>query len=404
MKIHRTLVEAVVEALNQVFNRQQYADKVIERILKSNPKWGARDRAFIAENTYGSVRWFRLVAYLADSPMEQVHKGHLWQIAGAWLLYKGQELPGWSEFRNIDPGHIRYRLGQARTQPAVWQSVPDWLHEAGTAGLGESWAAEIAALNEPAPLVIRANTLKTGAAALRLLLEQSGIEAMQVDGYPDALILKKRSNLFGNALFRQGLFEVQDASSQKVAALLAPKPGSLVVDACAGAGGKTLHLAALMKNKGRIVAMDTEAWKLDELRKRAARAGAQNIESHPLSGEMLQKLKGRADYLLLDVPCSGLGVLRRNPDAKWKLKPEFIENIRSTQYRILSDYSGMLKPGGSMVYATCSILPSENQQQIQRFLSENPSFGLVKQEIVLAHESGFDGFYMALLKKADAAF
>lgn len=394
-------MEAIITSLHQIFNQHQYADKVIERTLKSNPKWGARDRGFIAENTYDIVRWFRLVAYMADSPMEHIHKGHLWQMVGTWLNDKGIELPAWTEFKNINPKHITYKYTQAKRDPAILQSVPDWLQQMGTEQLGDAWPDEIAALNTTAPLVIRANTLKTSAQKLHTLLQQTEIASTFVDGYPDALIVKKRSHLFSNEFFKQGLFEVQDGSSQKVAAFLNPQPGSLVVDACAGAGGKTLHLAALMNNTGRIVSMDTEAWKLEELKKRARRAGAQNIETRLINEESLDKLKGKADYLLLDVPCSGLGVLRRNPDAKWKLQPEFIENIRKTQQQIISSYSDMVKPGGKMVYATCSILPSENQQQVQQFLASNNTFKLLNEEIVLSHQSGFDGFYMALMQREE---
>lgn len=398
-KLHRTLVEAIITALHQIFNQHQYADKVIEGVLRSNPKWGARDRGFIAENTYDIVRWFRLVAFMAESPIEHIHKGHLWQIVGTWLQDKGVEVPAWPEFKNINPKHIFYRYNLAKNDPAVFQSVPDWLQQMATEQLGELWPAEIEALNKTAPLVVRANTLKTTAAKLKDLLAETDMNASLVDGYPDALIIKKRSKLFSNPHFQGGLFEVQDGSSQKVAAFLNPQPGSVVVDACAGAGGKTLHLAALMENKGRIVSMDTEAWKLDELKKRARRAGAQNIETQLISEENLNKLQDKADYLLLDVPCSGLGVLRRNPDAKWKLKPEFIENIRKTQQQIISTYSKMVKPGGKMVYATCSILPSENQEQVAEFLKTNEDFTLLSQESVFSHQSGFDGFYMALMEK-----
>ena len=173
-----------------------------------------------------------------------------------------------------------------------------------------------------------------------------------------------------------------------------------VIDACAGAGGKTLHLAALMKNKGRIIAMDTEQWKLDELQKRARRAGVSNMEAKVIeSGKTIKRQANSADRLLLDVPCSGMGVLKRNPDAKWKLSLEFINKIRELQQHIIRDYCDMLKPGGLMVYSTCSILPSENEDQVQQFLSENKSFELLEERHIYPSE-GFDGFYMALIKKA----
>ena len=196
------------------------------------------------------------------------------------------------------------------------------------------------------------------------------------------------------------MFEVQDAASQFIAPFLRVSPGMRVIDACAGAGGKTLHLAAIMKNKGRIIAMDVEAFKLEELQKRAKRAGVNNLEiKHIESSKTIKRLENSADRLLLDVPCSGLGVLKRNPDAKWKLSPEFIENVKELQQHILQDYCSMLKKDGLMVYSTCSVLPSENERQVEKFLERNgDKFELVDQKHIWPTE-GFDGFYMALLRK-----
>jgi 16S rRNA (cytosine967-C5)-methyltransferase len=197
------------------------------------------------------------------------------------------------------------------------------------------------------------------------------------------------------------MLEVQDAGSQCIAPFLKASPGMRVIDACAGAGGKSLHLAALMENKGSIISMDTEAWKLEELRKRARRNGVHIIQARPIeSSKTIKRLHGTADRLLLDVPCSGLGTLRRNPDAKWKLSLDFLDKVRTTQAEILRSYSKMLRPGGQMVYATCSILPSENERQVERFLSENPNFKLLEDRKILPSEHGFDGFYMARLELA----
>lgn len=172
-----------------------------------------------------------------------------------------------------------------------------------------------------------------------------------------------------------------------------------IIDACAGGGGKTLHLAACMKNQGRIVALDTVDWKLSELKKRARRAGAHIIETRVIdSGKTIKRLAATADRVLLDVPCSGLGVLRRNPDTKWKLSPNSIDEVAATQQQILSQYSTMVKPGGYLVYATCSILPQENEQQVKNFLDRNPSFELDAQKNVWP-SAGFDGFYMARIKR-----
>jgi 16S rRNA (cytosine967-C5)-methyltransferase len=175
-----------------------------------------------------------------------------------------------------------------------------------------------------------------------------------------------------------------------------------VVDACAGAGGKTLHIASLMENKGQIIAMDIYENKLNELKRRAKRNGAHNIENRVIdSTKPIKKLYDKADRVLIDAPCSGLGVLRRNPDAKWKLQPEFIDKIKVTQQEILQQYSRMTKVGGKLVYATCSVLPSENQDQVKTFLASEAgaNFVLLNDKKVLAHKSGFDGFYMALLER-----
>lgn len=399
MKVHRVLVEAVINALEQIFIESKYADKVIERIFKANPKWGSRDRAYIAENVYEMVRWWRLINFLGDNNESNINKGSLWHLFGVWQVLKGAEYPAWTEFKNVNPSTISKRKDEALKDIAISQSIPDWLNELGKSQLGDSWPNEITALNKTADFIIRTNTLKTTRANLLKELAKLDVKAEPLVDYPDAIRITKRANLFSTPLFRAGMFEVQDASSQKVAAFLNVQPGMHVIDACAGAGGKTLHLSSLMQSKGRIISMDTEAWKLDELKKRAKRAGAQNIETRVIDNNTISKLKNSADRVLLDVPCSGLGVIKRNPDAKWKLKPEFINNIIQTQQHILAEYSQMVKPGGYLVYATCSILPSENNQQVELFLKNNTSFELLKQEIVSPFSSGFDGFFMALLKK-----
>lgn len=175
-----------------------------------------------------------------------------------------------------------------------------------------------------------------------------------------------------------------------------------VIDCCAGAGGKTLHIATLMKNKGQVIAMDIYDYKLQELKRRARRNELFNIETKLIEPRTLKRLEASADRVLIDAPCSGLGVLRRNPDSKWKLKPSFLDEIRTTQQEILQQYSKLVKQGGKLIYATCSILPSENKKQIEQFLlsEKGKDFQLEAEDVILAHTSGYDGFYMArLLKK-----
>lgn len=397
MKLFPNLVHAVVAALDEIFHQNRYSDKVLERILKSNPKWGARDRGFIAETVYEMVRWRRLIEKVSPSK-------DLYELFGTYWVLQGHKLPDWEEFQAVDPQAIKAQYEKIHER-AILQSIPDWLDELGEKLLGEKWDKEIDTLNQQAEVVIRVNTLKISREDLMNRLAKDGIETYAPKGYKDALVLAKRQNIFKNPAFKEGLFEVQDASSQLVAAALDAQPGMRVIDACAGAGGKSLHLAALMENKGRILSMDIHGWKLQNTKLRARRNGVSIIEPKVIEGsKTIKRLKESADRLLLDVPCTGLGVLKRNPDTKWKLSPESVEEVQKIQQDILQSYSGMLKPGGIMVYATCSILPSENQEQVEKFLAseKGKAFELIEDKKVLAQESGFDGFYIARLRKKSA--
>lgn len=313
----------------------------------------------------------------------------------------GAVLPDWVEFQGLDPVQIRQKAAELRATRKIRESIPDWLDELGEAELGPLWEETLHWLNRPATVVLRTNRLKISRADLQERLRKEGIETNAI-GEGEALVLERRQNVFKTTAFRDGLFEVQDFSSQLVAPFLAPQPGMRVIDACAGGGGKTLHLAALMEARGQLIALDTLTWKLNELRLRARRAGATNIDTRSIENrKVIKRLYGSADRLLLDVPCSGLGVLRRNPDSKWKLHPQFIDQLRATQQEILQTYSPMLKPGGQMVYATCSVLPSENEMQVQTFLASEAGkeFTLLKERRILPQDEGYDGFYMALLEK-----
>ncbi len=379
-------------------------------MLKSDARWGSRDRAFVAENTYEIVRWWRLVreiGELGNWEIEKLAEANFIRLIGVNLHLKdfhsptfGFELPDWPEFKGLNSEEIKQKRDALAANRRITQSIPDWMDELGVAELGEKWDAEISALNLQAPVVIRANSLKIDKLALKKRMFEEGWDSTETPLAPDALVLRKRGNIFQNQVFLKGFFEVQDAGSQCIAPFLQVEPGMRVVDACAGAGGKSLHLAALMENKGSIIALDTEAWKLEELRKRAKRNGVHIIQGRPIeSTKTIKRLHGTADRLLLDVPCSGLGTLRRNPDAKWKLSPEFLEKVRGTQAEILRNYSKILRPGGQMVYATCSIFPSENERQVEQFLAENAGFKLLDQRKISPAEQGFDGFYMARIVK-----
>jgi len=402
MRLHRNLVFAVIDTLNYIFNEGKYADKEISKALKRDKRWGARDRGFIAETVYDIVRWKRLYAEIAEVK-EPFSRANLFRLFAVWATLKGIQLPDWKQLEETPTRRIKGRFDELSKIRKYRESIPDWMDELGVQELGEQkWTKEIAALNHTAPVVLRANTLKTTPKKLIDSLFSETVETHSLKKYPSAIQLDERANVFSTTTFKDGLFEVQDASSQLVAPFLKVEPGMRVVDICAGAGGKSLHLASLMENKGAIIALDIYGNKLKELKRRAKRAGAHNIETREIdSTKVIKKLYNSADRVLIDAPCSGLGVLSRNPDAKWKLQPEFLDKIRQTQQEILNQYSKILKKGGKMVYATCSILPSENQNQVKNFLASEAGqeFSLEDEKIVLSHESGYDGFYMARLIK-----
>jgi 16S rRNA (cytosine967-C5)-methyltransferase len=403
MRLYRNLVFATVDALGEIFNEGAYADKVIEKTLKRDKRWGARDRSFIAETTYDIVRWKRLYSEIAEVKVPYSRE-NLFRLFAVWATLRGIEIPAdWKQIEPVPTRRIKGKFDELSKIRKYRESVPDWLDEMGVQELGEeTWEKEIHALNEQAPVILRVNTLKTTKEKLQQELQKEEIETEFLEGYPDALQLRERKNVFRTEAFKNGFFEVQDASSQRVARFLGVEPGMRVVDTCAGAGGKSLHLAALMENKGQLIATDIYGNKLKELKRRARRARAHNIEPRVIdSSKVVKKLYGSADRVLIDAPCSGLGVLSRNPDAKWKLQPEFIETIKQTQEEILKQYSKMVKGGGKMVYATCSVLPSENEAQVKKFLAseEGKDFSLAKDQKILSSETGFDGFYMALLEK-----
>lgn len=390
-----------MEALETSFGKGYYVDKVIERILKSNRKWGARDRGFIAESTYEIVRWWRLLwAIYGKEPT--LKRKELYRLFGVWWLWQGNSLPDWNHFAALEDFDLDKALAAVPKDIRYRQSFPDWLDELARQELGsEKWSEIAQNLNLQASVILRTNNLLTKRDELSVRMLQDGIDTEELQANDVGLILKKRANTFRTPSFQDGWFEVQDGGSQQIAPFLNPEPGMRVIDACAGAGGKTLHLAAMMENKGSIIAMDVEARKLHELKKRARRNQVHNVETRLIdSSKVIKRLAGTADRLLLDVPCSGTGVIKRNPDTKWKLQPEHVEKVQHIQARIIRDYSETLKPGGRMVYATCSILKSENEEQVRKFLDENTDFKLLDEKRLDPGPES-DGFYMALLEKCE---
>lgn len=394
MKIPNNLLESIPQALLNIFKEGRPADKVIEYYFKNHKRWGSRDRKFFAENVYTLVRHYRYLWLKAGLPQGQYLMREELQLQQMQKVLKS-----YLDLSEKDPDFLKTK-SDSHLSFAEKNSFPDWLDQLGRDELNDEWESIALALNRQAPVFLRTNTLKTSRQQLKDLLEKEGVQTRSRSENETALELTERKNVFVTEAFKRGLFEVQDLSSQHVAPLLNPQPGEKVVDGCAGAGGKTLHLAALMKNKGRIHAFDIYERKLEELRKRSTRAGCDVIETKLIdSNKVIKRLENSADAVLLDVPCSGSGVLTRNPDTKWKLSENDLQRLHSLQNEILQQYSLMVKKGGRLVYATCSVFPSENTQQVEKFLQGNAEFELVSSRSFKPGQDPGDGFFVALLNR-----
>ncbi len=419
--LHRPVAHGVVAALSQIVIEGRYADKVIERAFKAEKNMGGRDRKAFAEMVYEIVRWWRRYGFAIgfDTETEKAEAKDIWKWLGAYLIEKSiklgnpPQLPTWDEFKGVDPIEVANRLSDLDPvkNRALVESIPDWLDQLGEKELGSKWASVLHASNSQAPVVLRANSLKCSREQLMARLkDENGISSQAAFKTEHGIVLAERKNVFTTDAFKDGWFEVQDGASQQVSTLLDAKPGDRVIDACAGAGGKTLAIGAMMKNKGRLLSLDVEERKLQELRRRVARAGVDTSEAKIIdSAKVIKRLEKSADKVLLDVPCTGLGVLRRNPDKKWKMQLDDLARLQAIQAQILDEYTLMVKPGGTVVYATCSFLPSENRQQVDAFLARNkaaitkepttPKFELLSDRNFWPGEDNYDGFYTAVLKR-----
>ena len=390
VRIHRTLAEGCVGILGEVFESGRVLDRTLEQVFRSHPKWGKRDRAFIAETVFEVTRWRRALAYVAGGESLAALCAAQWNRAGLVI-------PEWWVWEGFGVAEMTAREELLGSEPrAIHESVPDWLDRRAYEELGEEWDKELSALNRRAPVFLRVNRLRLTPDEAIQWLSESGVTAERVQGAPDALVLPEGKSL-PKALAGEGLVEIQDAGSQLIAPTLGVEPGMRVIDACAGAGGKTLHLAALMEGRGEIVAMDVSAAKLSEARRRAARAGTRIIRTETWREDTLKRYAGWADRVLIDAPCSGLGTLRRQPDLKWRLTEVALEKTRRLQRRLLDHYPALLRPGGKFVYATCSVLPSENERQLEALQERDGRFVVEEVMRVSPARTGWDGFFAARL-------
>jgi len=392
IKKFELISKELFNAIRIIFKDNLYASKAIKFSLKANKNWDNEIRGFFSDNVYNITRYWKLLWYLIKKE-PSFNDNDLAQLLNAYLFFIGEKVPKKEE--------IVKRLSSAKKIRAIKESIPDWLDKIGQKELGKKWNQVIRALNQKPNLIFRVNTLKITRDELIKILKNEGVYAEKIDNVTDALLIKNKTNFYLLESFKEGFYEVQDIASQMVSIFLSPAPGMLVIDACAGEGSKTLHIAALMKNRGRIIAMDLQDWRLKELKRRAKRSGAYNIETRQIiSSKSYKRLKGKADRLLLDVPCSGLGTLRRNPDVKWKISLSDIERLKKIQKELLEKYCNLLKPSGRLVYSTCSVLPSEGEEQIKDFLmKQNNKFELIKEKRYWSDQDDADGFYMALIER-----
>ena len=393
MKLHRHLCASTLELAKSVLVHHRVLDHELAAAFEANPKWGKRDRHFVAESLFETTRWRRALSFLVDS--EETNS----LLTAQWLLM-GYELPEWHSYNGRPTDEILARQSLLPEQPrAIRQSIPDWLDQLGHSELGDLWEPQLVALNEKPNVFLRVNTLLSTVDEAIAWLAENNVETSRVEGHPHALALPP-GKMLPKSLRLDGRIEIQDPSSQTIAPLLDPQPGQRIIDACSGAGGKALHLCALSNNQARIFAMDVDPKKLAALQSRAKRARATEISPKPITESTPADFENIADSLLIDSPCSGLGTLKRQPDLKWRLKPAALDRVRSIQAQLLAEYPRMLKPGGKLLYATCSILPSENQDQIARFLEKRPGeYRLISQYNLLPSETGHDGFHASLLQK-----
>lgn len=314
---------------------------------------------------------------------------------------------------------LQVTVDSAIQRIGIEQSFPDWMVLKFVEYYGESEAEKICiSLNEQAPITLRVNTLKSTVEQCQDKLRNEGIETTRTPYSPVGLNLSKRTNVFSLAAFKEGYFEVQDEGSQLLTLIIDPKPNVKLLDACAGAGGKTLAFAALMKNRGEIYAVDIHGFRLEELRKRTKRAGVQNVRVQEIQTleDLAERYAGFFDIVLVDAPCSGLGTIRRNPGMKWLVTGQTVREVSEKQISILHSSAPLVKLGGKLIYATCTLLREENENVVEGFLPAHPDFRISdasgsaerwsiagaaagKYIKLLPHLHGTDGFFCAVLEK-----
>lgn len=414
----RNLINHATRALETTLSPSGAADAKLSLYFRENNELGMNDRAFIADAVYAVLRRKRyLMQICGNEDSFGLLMASMLRVQGLGLRELSVQL---SPVQTARAQEIKAKVIGELT-PAVQADLPDWLWDTLANQYGEEQALALArSLQQPAPLDLRVNRLNGQREAVLALFEKEGIAAEATPYSPDGVRLKNKIALNKHVLFTKGVVEVQDEGSQLLALLVAPRRGEMVADFCAGAGGKTLALGALMANTGRLYAFDVSERRLSNLKPRLARSGLSNIHPQLIANERDQKLKRlskKFDRVLVDAPCSGLGTLRRNPDLRWRQSPRDIAELVAKQSSILTAAAKLLKDGGRLVYATCSLLQEENQEIVDAFLTAHPDFKLLNATEILAQHHvaldtgetlvllpqthGTDGFFAAAMERVN---
>ena len=416
MTVHLKLLAAAIEALRLVLKFEQPADAVLSHYFRDNRVLGPSERGLVAESVFGVLRHKRVLDHL-------VHEAGPRRLLLGWLIRFGgastRDLASVLKAGEAEWLEELKAMPVSDLSPSVRAELPDWVWERLSPAMSEAELLALGlALQEPAPLDLRVNTHRSDREAVLRGLRESGIEARPTPHSPIGIRVSGRPALNRHPLFLEGAIEVQDEGSQLIGFLLAPRRHDLVVDFCAGAGGKSLMLGAMMNSQGRVYAFDVSPGRLSRLKPRLKRSGLSNLHPYLLRNEhdtKVKRLAGKIDRVLVDAPCSGLGTLRRNPDLKWRQSPASVAEMRPKQAAILRAAATLVKPGGRMVYATCSLLSEENEDIVAAFRAEHPEFNVVSAAEALPiptigdtthkslrlwpHIHGTDGFFGTIFER-----
>ncbi|GAB3439408.1 RsmB/NOP family class I SAM-dependent RNA methyltransferase [Massilia solisilvae] len=420
MRLPPAILANTEEVLREILRFTAPADVTLSRYFKDHPRLGGRERGAVAEGVYAVLRnksFFTDFAGSGNAPT--IRRLALLGMAEA---VGAESLGGLSEEENQFLARVT-QIDRKLLSPLLRSNLPQWLYDKLVAQFGEQETLELAAvLNTPAPLDLRVNSIKANRDDVIAELATAPIIAEPMPYAPLGLRVHKKPALQNLPLFKSGAIEVQDEGSQVLAQLVGARRGEMVVDFCAGAGGKTLALGAIMRNTGRLYAFDVSEKRLAKLKPRLARSGLSNVHPVVIAHERdakVKRLAGKIDRVLVDAPCSGLGTLRRNPDVKWRQQPQAIAEMQEKQLSILDGASRLVKSGGRLVYATCSLLNEENDAVVEQFLATHDDFALVPMSAALAeqkiplemdkylkllpHKHNTDGFFAAVLERKPMA-